>query len=127
MLGAVASNPDFSPGLIGLELVGPEEIFGKAVDSWDKCDCQSVVTAQKGGLSDDRVYPRGFAFTGHFSRRVVAEFSAQRVSSDGGALLLREVDRRINLLGRLARCFTDGRDASRSTVCSVDRPVAQGG
>jgi hypothetical protein len=66
MLGAVASNPDFSPGLIGLELVGPEEILGKAVDSWDKCDCQSVVTARKGGLSDDRVYPRGFAFTGHF-------------------------------------------------------------
>jgi hypothetical protein len=31
------------------------------------------------------------------------------VSSDGGALLLREVDRRINLLGRLANCFTDRR------------------
>jgi hypothetical protein len=31
------------------------------------------------------------------------------VSSDGGALLLREVDRKINLLGRLAGCFQDGR------------------
>jgi len=31
------------------------------------------------------------------------------VSSDGGSLLLREADRRISLLGRLAACFTDGR------------------
>ena len=43
-----------------------------------------------------------FAFTGHFSRRVEAGFTAGQVSSDGGALLLREVDRKINLLGRLA-------------------------
>ena len=50
-----------------------------------------------------------FSFTVHFSRRVEAEFSAGRVSSDGGALLLREADRRINLLGRVAGCFSDGR------------------
>src|ERR1700739_581541 len=50
-----------------------------------------------------------FSFTAHFSRRVQAEFTAGRVSSDGGALLLREADRRINLLGRLASFFLDGR------------------
>jgi hypothetical protein len=50
-----------------------------------------------------------FAFTAHFSRRVEAGFTAGQVSSDGGALLLREADRKINLLGRLAACFTDGR------------------
>jgi len=50
-----------------------------------------------------------FAFTAHFSRRVEAEFTAGQVSSDGGSLLLREVDRRIDLLDRLAACFTDGR------------------
>jgi hypothetical protein len=50
-----------------------------------------------------------FTFTAHFSRRVQAEFTAGRVSSDGGALLLREVDQRINLLGRLSSCFSDGR------------------
>src|SRR6266481_5961054 len=50
-----------------------------------------------------------FSFTAHFSRRVQAEFTAGRVSSDGGALLLRETDRRIDLLGRLANCFLDGR------------------
>jgi hypothetical protein len=50
-----------------------------------------------------------FSFTAHFSRRVQSEFTAGRVSSDGGALLLREADRRINLLGRLSGCFLDGR------------------
>jgi hypothetical protein len=50
-----------------------------------------------------------FAFTAHFSRRVEAGFTAGQVSTDGGALLLREVDCRINLVGRLAGCFSDGR------------------
>jgi len=53
-----------------------------------------------------------FSFTAHFSRRVEAGFTAGRVSSDGGSLLLREVDRKINLLGRLASCFTDRRSPS---------------
>ena len=46
-----------------------------------------------------------FSFTAHFSRRVEAGFTAGQVSSDGGALLLREVDRKINLLRRLAELF----------------------
>jgi Transposase DDE domain group 1 len=50
-----------------------------------------------------------FRFTAHFLRGVQAEFTAGRVSSDGGALLLREADRKIDLLGRLAGCFLDGR------------------
>jgi len=54
-----------------------------------------------------------FGFTGHFSRRVEASFTAGRVSSDGGALLLREVDRRIGLIDRLAACFTDRRSRRR--------------
>ena len=51
-----------------------------------------------------------FCFAAHFSRRVEAGFTAGQVSSDGGALLLRETDRRINLLGRLGGCFRDGRN-----------------
>jgi hypothetical protein len=51
-----------------------------------------------------------FSFTAHFSRRVEAGFTAGQVSSDGGALLLRETDRKIKLLGRLACCFGDGRN-----------------
>jgi hypothetical protein len=50
-----------------------------------------------------------FTFAAHFSRRVESGFTAGQVSTDGGALLLREVERKINLLGRLAGCFRDGR------------------
>jgi Transposase DDE domain group 1 len=54
-----------------------------------------------------------FGFTAHFSRVVQAEFSAGQVSSDGGALLLREVDRKIGLIERAAWCFTDTRSPER--------------
>ena len=50
-----------------------------------------------------------FSFAPHFSRHVEAGFTAGQVSSDGGALLLRETERRINLLSRVAACFQDGR------------------
>ena len=60
-----------------------------------------------------------FSFTAHFSRRVEAGFNGGQVSSDGGALLLREVDRKINLLGRLGTCFTDKRAADR-----VEHPLS---
>jgi len=43
----------------------------------------------------------------------VARFDGGRISSDGGALLLRENDRRLHLLARLAGCFLDGRDPER--------------
>src|ERR1700739_701478 len=52
-----------------------------------------------------------FSFAAHFSRRVESGFTAGHVSSYGGALLLREVEGKINLLGRLAVCFQDGRMA----------------
>jgi DDE family transposase len=43
-------------------------------------------------------------------REVVAEFNGGTISSDGGALLLRETDRRIQLLERFSQCFLDGRN-----------------
>jgi hypothetical protein len=46
-----------------------------------------------------------FRFAPHFSRRGQAGLTAGRVSNDGGALMLRQVDGKINLLGRLAGCF----------------------
>jgi hypothetical protein len=43
-------------------------------------------------------------------KRVQASFSGEQVSSDGGALLLREVENRIGILGDLAAAITDNRD-----------------
>jgi len=54
-----------------------------------------------------------FPFEAHFSRRVVAAFEGAEMTTDGGALLLRAVDRRIGLLRRVAGCFTDARDSER--------------
>jgi hypothetical protein len=54
-----------------------------------------------------------FPFEGHFSRRVVAQFDGAQMTTEGGALLLREADRKIGLLRRVAACFTDTRDPQR--------------
>ena len=50
-----------------------------------------------------------FEFQAHFSRQVVARFDGGTMTSDAGALLLRQTDRRLNLLPRLAACFDDRR------------------
>ncbi len=50
-------------------------------------------------------------FQGLDSRRVCADFSGGAVTSDAGALLLREVDFRTGLIDKFAACFTDSRDA----------------
>jgi hypothetical protein len=50
-----------------------------------------------------------FEFEAHFSRGVVARFDGGTMTSDGGALLLRQTNRRLNLLSRLAACFDDQR------------------
>src|SRR5881392_1272690 len=54
-----------------------------------------------------------FEFEAHFSRRVVAEFSGERLTTEGGALLLRAADRKMGLLRRVVRCFRDARDPQR--------------
>ena len=51
-----------------------------------------------------------FEFSGAGGRRVVAKFDGGPISNNAGVLLLREADRRIGLLERVAKCFRDGRD-----------------
>ena len=45
------------------------------------------------------------------SRKVVADFSGGTLSSDGGVLLVRQVDAGLGLTASLAQCFNDGRQA----------------
>jgi hypothetical protein len=66
----------------------------------------------------------GFGFEACGSREIVARFDGGTISSDGGALLLRETDKRLNLLPRLGECFLDGREAER-TEHSVLEMLAQ--
>ena len=53
------------------------------------------------------------SFEGFAGRRVEAAFNGGAVTSDAGALLLREADRAIALVDRVAGCFRDGRDPGR--------------
>jgi len=54
-----------------------------------------------------------FGFEACGRREIVARFDGGTISSDGGALLLRETDQRLNLLARLSECFLDGRNAEQ--------------
>jgi hypothetical protein len=55
-------------------------------------------------------YQQTFQFQGLERRRVEADFSGGHLSSDGGCLLLREMDRVERLCEQLASCFSDRRD-----------------
>jgi len=57
-------------------------------------------------------------------RQVIGRFDGGRLTSDGGGLLLREVNRRLGLLERLGDCFTDHRNPN-SVEHSVHDLVAQ--
>jgi len=54
-----------------------------------------------------------FRFEGFDGSRVAAAFDGGAVTSDAGALLLRETDRAIGRIDRVAACFRDGRDPGR--------------
>ena len=56
-------------------------------------------------------------FPGVNRRRVAAAFSGGDVSSDGGVLLLRQVDRRLGLTAEVARLLDDPR---RKASCEHD-------
>lgn len=61
-----------------------------------------------------------FAFQDLGSRKVQVDFSGGYLSSDGGGLLLREVDQKLGFCQRLAKCFSDHRDAR-----FVEHPLPQ--
>ncbi len=54
-----------------------------------------------------------FRFAGLSAREVVGRFDGGAISSDGGGLLLREVEGRLRIMERFADCFTDHRSADR--------------
>ncbi len=57
--------------------------------------------------------PEQFEFEGFERRRVVAAFDGGVITSDAGALLLRDTERTIDLIERVAGCFQDARDESQ--------------
>ncbi len=64
--------------------------------------------------------PRLFEFPACKRRKVEAEFSGGDVTSDGGILLLRQVDRRLGLSSRIALSLKDSRDPNKLTHSTID-------
>ena len=47
------------------------------------------------------------------SRQVEARFDGREIASDAGGILLREIEKRTRILGRMSECFADHRDPER--------------
>ena len=54
-----------------------------------------------------------FAFAGHGRRQVVARFDGGTITSDGGALLLRQTEQRTGIVRQFAACFGDHRQPAQ--------------
>ena len=54
--------------------------------------------------------PQQLEFQGIGLRKVVADFSGGRITSDAGGLLLREIATGTKVLERFAECFADNRN-----------------
>lgn len=63
-------------------------------------------------MSDD-ITGQGVLFSDLFSKPLVAEFDERHGSSDGGAMLLKACDGRLNLSRRLAQCLRDARQSGK--------------
>jgi len=59
-----------------------------------------------------------FVFQGTGSRSLVAEFNGGTITSDAGALLLRQLETRRGIVSQFAACFRDHRDPAR-----IDHPL----
>ena len=62
--------------------------------------------------------PKPFEFHPLDSREVVAHFDGGDITSDGGGLILREVEQRTGILKKFAACFVDYRDPE-----AIEHPV----
>ena len=57
--------------------------------------------------------PQSFLFHGLGRREIRGDFEGGEITSDGGALLLREVDQKTGILTAFAGCFVDHRSPDR--------------
>lgn len=62
-------------------------------------------------MDEDNLLP--FSLPAVCRKKVIVAFDRGRLSSDGGVLLVRDVDRRLALAERLASCVWDPRDPGR--------------
>jgi len=64
-------------------------------------------------MRDTECTQRSFFFHRLGKRQVVARFDGGNITSDGGAILLRQVEEHVGVIRQFAGCFSDHRDAGR--------------
>ena len=81
-----------------------------------------------GGFVDTQCYRQKLLFEAHERREVSAAFDGGKITSDGGGLLLREVEQRFGIVRSFVDAFTDHRseDASEFTVTELLRQRVMG-
>jgi hypothetical protein len=85
----------------------------KSFDNLLRLKCLEQPDRRLRYVTDCNSLPIGFP--GFGARKIQADFSGGEVSSDGGLLLLRQVDRWIGLTKRLGELLPDPRDPDRIT------------
>ena len=74
------------------------------------------IESEEGLLKNDGVVPKRssgqepFPFHPLNQREIRGQFDGGSITSDAGGLLLREVEKRTNIIGQFASCFSDYRD-----------------
>ena len=89
------------------------------------CD-KSEMTKRKAAFLMTECKPKPIEFHALGSREVVAHFDGGDITSDGGGLILREVEQRTGILKKFAACFLDYRKPE-AIEHSVEDLVAQRG
>jgi hypothetical protein len=84
----------------------------------------TLTTKEEAAFAMTECKQSSFGFQDCGSREIVARFDGGTISSNGGALLLRQTDERLDLLPRLAQCFLDGREQDR-VQHSVQEMISQ--
>ena len=62
--------------------------------------------------SSTNCIPKQFNFGNLKGRKVIADFTGGRITSDGGIVLLAELDKKLRITAKFAECFRDYRDSS---------------
>src|SRR5680860_1515860 len=80
-------------------------------------------SGDKQGISPENVNPTLFNLSGFNKKPVEVRFTLDETSSDGGLLLLNEIDKQIGLCEKLAQCINDPRHQSyvRHSIVSMVR------
>src|SRR5881397_929313 len=89
---------------------GGEFGVARRLNSWQNVELGRSPFTQEPAAAMTECNRRPLPFSSLGPRRVEADFSGGSLTTDAGALLLREADRRLGLLDAFDRCLPDPRD-----------------